>query len=159
MNQIETKLKEMGLALPEPLPSAGSYRPWIASERTISEHCVFISGQVPVENGRIIQGVIGNTLTEKEGAHAAKICALHVLAQLKQACAGDLDRVKSCLRLGGFVNAASDFGNHPEVINGASDLLIAVMGARGRHTRFAVGVSSLPRRAAVEIEALFEIKF
>ena len=154
MSKIEIKLKEMGLTLPQPLPSAGSYVPWV---KTISEHYVFISGQVPVENGRIIQGVVGDTLTQEEGQHAAQICALHLLAQLKQACDGDLDRVKQCVRLGGFVNAAPGFGEHPEVINGASDLLNAVMGAPGRHARFAVGVSSLPRQSAVEIEALFEL--
>ncbi len=153
MSQIETKLKEMGLTLPKSLPSAGSYLPWI-----IHEHLVFISGQVPVEDGQLIQGVVGETLTQEEGQHAAQICALHLLAQLKQACGGNLSRVKRCVQLGGFINAAPDFEAHPEVINGASNLLTAVMGEAGRHARFAVGVSSLPRKSAVEIEALFEIK-
>ena len=153
MMEIEAKLAEMGLALPPPLPSAGAYAPYIASGGLL-----FISGQVPVKDGRLICGRVGADLDEAQGQEAARFCGLAVLAQVKAACGGDFDQVTRAVRLGGFVNAAAEFDRHPEIINGASELLLAVMGERGRHSRFAVGVSSLPRGCAVEIEACFEMK-
>ncbi|MBZ0325534.1 MAG: RidA family protein [Alphaproteobacteria bacterium] len=151
--RIEARLKEIGVDLPAAAAPAANYVPFV-----LSGGQVFVAGQVPVWNGELRHvGKLGAGLEVAEGQEAARLCALNILAQLRAACDGDLDRVRRCVRLGGFVNCTPDFGQHPAVINGASDLMVEVFGEAGRHARFAVGAPSLPFGVAVEIDALFEI--
>ncbi|SNB79190.1 Enamine deaminase RidA, house cleaning of reactive enamine intermediates, YjgF/YER057c/UK114 family [Arboricoccus pini] len=152
-SSIETKLAELGLSLPAAAAPAANYVPW-----TVSGNIVHISGQLPMQDGKVaVLGKLGESVEVDAGQEAAKICALNILAQLKAACGGDLGRARRCLRLGGFVNATPNFSEHPKVINGASDLIVAAMGDGGRHARFAVGVAGLPFGAAVEVDGTFEI--
>lgn len=152
-NTIEKNLAEIGITLPEAGGVAGNYVPY-----TISQKQVFISGQVPVtSDGLQFQGKLGAEFSIEEGQAAAQLCAINIIAQLKAACEGDLGRVKACVKLGGFVNCTPEFGDHPAVINGASDLMVVAFQEKGRHTRFAVGATSLPFNVAVEIDAIFEI--
>ena len=154
MSRIEEKLSVLGVALPSPPAPVASYVPF-----TISGGLVFISGQIPIAEGKPqFIGKLGAEISLEDGKKAAALCALNLLAQLKAACGGDLDRVVRCLRLGVFVNATPDFTQHPEVANGASDFMVAAMGEIGKHTRAAVGAGSLPRGVAVEVEGLFEIE-
>jgi len=119
----------------------------------------YMAGQVAREAGKMkYTGKVGRDLTVEQGAAAARFCAVNLLAQLKSACGGDLDRVERCVRLGGFVNSPPDFFEHPKVVNGASDLMVEIFGERGQHARTAVGVSALPLDSAVEIEAIFLLK-
>ena len=149
--KVEQRLKELGITLPAPAKPAANYVPF-----TRAGTLVFVSGQLPMDAGRITYiGKLGRDFEIDEGQEAAKLCALNVLAQVKAA-VGDLDRVKACVRLGGFVNAVPEFTDHPAVINGASDLIAQVLGDAGRHARAAVGANSLPLGAAVEIDAIFE---
>ncbi len=151
---IEARLKELGITLPEPPQPVASYVPF-----TISGNIVFISGQVPIADGAVkYVAKLGADGGVEVGQAAAQLCAINVLAQLKAACEGDLDRVTRCLKLGVFVNATPDFTQQPQVANGASDLIAAVFGDAGKHARAAVGVGSLPRGVAVEVDAIFEIK-
>ena len=145
---IEEKLKAMGLELPPAPPPGANYVPY-AQEGNL----VFIAGQVPraADGSLPYLGKVGQDLTEEQGYEAARLCALNCLAQVKAA-VGSLDRVKRILRIGGFVNCAEGFANQPEVINGASDLVVEVFGERGRHARAAVGNISLPRNVATEVE-------
>lgn len=153
MNQFEEALAQQGLALPEVKPPVANFIPYV-----ITGNLVYISGQIPTENGKIVfVGKLGGEITIEQGQQAARLCALNVIAVLKQACGGDLSRLARCIRLGGFVNSAPDFTDQPEVVNGASDLFVAVFGERGRHARTAVGVAALPRGVAVEVDAIFEI--
>lgn len=153
MPTIEARLKELGVSLPTPPMPVASYVPV-----TISGNIVFVSGQIPIADGAIkYVGKLGVDVPMEAGQAAAQLCAINVLAQLKAAI-GDLDRVVKCLKLGVFVNAAPDYTQHPEVANGASDLIAALYGDAGKHARAAVGVGSLPRGVAVEVEAIFEIK-
>jgi enamine deaminase RidA (YjgF/YER057c/UK114 family) len=153
MSIIEARLKELGVTLPTPPLPVASYVPC-----TISGNIVFVSGQIPIADGAIkYVGKLGVDVPMEAGQAAAQLCAINVLAQLKSAI-GDLDRVVKCLKLGVFINAAPDYSQHPEVANGASDLIAAVFGDAGKHARAAVGVGSLPRGVAVEVEAIFEIK-
>jgi enamine deaminase RidA (YjgF/YER057c/UK114 family) len=150
---IEARLKELGVTLPQPPMPVASYVPV-----TISGNIVFVSGQIPIADGAIkYVGKLGVDVPLEAGQAAAQLCAINILAQLKAAI-GDLDRVVKCLRLGVFVNAAPDYSQHPEVANGASDLIAALFGDAGKHARAAVGVGSLPRGVAVEVDATFEIK-
>ncbi|MBT3701746.1 MAG: RidA family protein, partial [Alphaproteobacteria bacterium] len=124
----------------------------------ISGNLVYVSGQVPVVDGEVkFKGKVGDDVDVATAAQAARACALNIIAQVKAACDGDLDRVNRCIRLGGFINATADFTEQPQVINGASDLLVEIFGDAGRHARFAVGAGSLPLGVAVEIDAIFEI--
>lgn len=151
--RIDARLADLGITLPQAAAPAANYVPWV-----ISGNLVFISGQLPMADG--MPGYIGKVGVDFDttaGAEAAKACAIGILAQLKAALDGDLDRVVRCVKLGGFVNAVPDFLEHPMVINGASDLMVAALGDAGRHSRFAVGVGSLPFGVAVEIDAIFEI--
>ena len=157
-NHIESRLKELGFNLPAPLPSAGDYVGFVKTTLSDGSALITISGQVPLKDGKLVRGKVGKDITEADAVGAAELCALALLAQLKLACDGDLNKVQRCVRLGGFVNAVDDFTNHPEVINGASKLLVSIFGEKGKHARFAVGVSSLPRNVAVEIEAQFQIE-
>ena len=153
MSLIESRLKELGVTLPSPPMPVASYVPC-----TISGNIVFVSGQIPIADGAIKYiDKLGVDVPLEAGQAAAQLCAINILAQLRAAI-GDLDRVTRCLKLGVFVNAAPDYTQQPEVANGASDLIAAVFGDAGKHARAAVGVGSLPRGVAVEVEAVFEIK-
>ena len=153
MSVIESRLVELGVTLPSPPMPVASYVP-----STISGNIVFISGQIPIADGAIKYiGKLGVDVPLEAGQAAAQLCAINVLAQLKAAI-GDLDRVTRCLKLGVFINAAPDYTQQPEVANGASDLFAAVFGDAGKHARAAVGMGSLPRGVAVEVDAIFEIK-
>ncbi len=152
-NAIDVRLAELGIKLPEPPAPVASYVPYVISGKQ-----VFISGQVTLEAGALkYVGTVGKDLTLEDGRAAARLCAVNLLAQLKAAAGGDLSKVKRCVRLGVFVNAVPGFTQHPEVANGASDLMLEVFGDAGRHARAAVGAGSLPRNVAVEVEAVFEL--
>ncbi len=151
--RIEKKLVELGIVLPPTVPPAANYVP----ARRMGNQ-MYISGQVPSEHGKDkFTGKLGSDFTVEQGQAAARLCAVNILAQLKHALNGDLDLVKGVIRLGGFVNAEPTFGEHPKVINGASDLMVEVFGEAGRHARAAVGCYSLPRNVPVEVDAIFEI--
>ncbi len=149
---IEQKLDSLGLGLPDAPAPAANYVPFV-----ISGNHVYISGQIS-RGQKDITGKVGETLSVEEGQEAARICALNILAQLKEAVNGDWMKVRRCVRLGGFVNCTPDFTDQPLVINGASNLIAEIMGDAGKHARAAVGVSSLPLGVAVEIDAIFEIE-
>ncbi|GAA0538069.1 enamine deaminase RidA (YjgF/YER057c/UK114 family) [Rhizomicrobium palustre] len=151
--RIEARLKDLGIELPVPPAPVASYVAAVKSGST-----VFLSGQIPVTTeGLKYVGIVGQDLSVEDGRAAARLCAINLIAQIKAACDGDLDRVKRCVKLGVFVNAIPGFGQHPEVANGASDLMVEVFGDAGKHTRAAVGAGSLPRNVAVEVEAVFEV--
>lgn len=154
MSAISKRLTELGVALPAPAAAIAAYVPY-----TMTGNLVFISGQLPLEGGRLIYtGRVGIDLDLATAQYAARLCAINILAQLNQACGGDLDRVQQCVKLGGFVASAPEFFDHPKVINGASEFIQDVFGAAGKHARFAVGVSNLPLNAAVEVDAVFSLK-
>lgn len=150
--KIDARLAELGLTLPEPAAPVANYVPYV-----VTGNLVFISGQVSMLGDRRITGKVGTDISVEEGQEAARACALSILAHLKAACGGDLDRVVRCVKLGGFVNCTGEFGDMPKVINGASDLMVQIFGDAGRHARFAVGAPGLPFNFAVEIDAVFEI--
>jgi enamine deaminase RidA (YjgF/YER057c/UK114 family) len=153
-SDIDKKLTDLGITLPPPGAPAGNYVPFV-----IVGDLAFMSGQVAREAGKMkYTGKVGGGLSIEQGQQAARLCAVNLLAQLKVACGGDLDRVERCVRLGGFVNSPPDFLDHPKVVNGASDLMVEVFGERGQHARTAVGVSALPLDSAVEVEAVFQLK-
>ncbi len=152
--RIDQRLQDLGITVPAPGEAAGNYVPHV-----ITGNLVFLAGQVPLENGvRKFIGKLGKEISVEDGQKAARLCALNLLARLKASCNGDLDRVVRCVKLTGFVNATPEFGDHPKVVNGASDLMVEVFGDAGRHARSAVGMGSLPFGVAVEVEAIFEIK-
>ncbi len=151
--EIDKRLRELGIELPEAPAPAANYVPYAAAG-----NLVFVSGQVPVWNGEIkYRGRVGEDLDVEDAAAAARICGLNLIAQMRAATAGDLDRVARCVKLGGFVNCTPDFVDEPKVVNGASDLMVEVFGERGKHARFAVGAPSLPLGCSVEVDAVFEI--
>lgn len=151
--KIEDKLASLGIVLPATTAPLANYVP---ARRNGSQ--IYVSGQVPAEGGKDkFTGKLGSDYSVEQGQAAARLCAVNILAQLKQALDGDLDRVVGVIRLGGFVNAEPDFKDHPKVINGASDLMVEVFGDAGRHARAAVGCYSLPRNVPVEIDAIFEV--
>ena len=150
---IEDRLKSLGITLPEASAPAGNYVPYIQVG-----DLVYISGQISNGPDGLIIGKLGANMDVDAGAAAAKTCALHLIAQLKAACGGDLDRVVQVVKLGGFVNSTEDFTDQPKVINGASDFMVEVFGDLGRHARAAVSAASLPLGVAVEIEGTFQIK-
>jgi len=150
---IDSRLAQLGIDLSSPPAPVASYVPYV-----VVGNLVFVSGQVTLaKDGLKYVGVVGKELSLDDGKAAARLCAINVLAQLKAAVNGNLDRVRRCVRLGVFVNAVPEFTQHPEVANGASDLIQEVFGEAGRHARAAVGAGSLPRNVAVEVEAVFEI--
>ena len=152
MSRIESRLAELGVTLPDaPLPAA-NYVPWVISGKT-----VYISGQISQNSAGLIKGRLGADMTVEQGADAARCCAISILAQLKAATGGEIDRMARLVKLTGFVNSTPDFTDQPKVINGASDFLVAVLGDQGRHARSAVSAASLPLGIAVEIEAIFEL--
>lgn len=149
---IEQKLKELGITLPVPPKPAGSYIPVVRSG-----NLVFVSGQIPMQDGKVMfAGKVPTERTVEEAQQAAKLCAVNILAQLK-ANIGSLDKISRIVRVSGFVNAAQDFAEHPKIINAASDLFFDIFGEKGKHSRIAVGVSSLPLNSTVEIDAVVEI--
>ncbi len=150
--RIEARLAELGITLPEGTAPQANYVPF-----TISGTLVFISGQVAKLGDELITGKLGAGVDIETGRRAARACALNLIAHLKSACDGDLDRVTRCLKLGGFVQGTPDFTDAPVVMNGASDLMVDVFGEAGRHARFAVAVACLPLDTAVEVDAVFEI--
>ncbi len=151
-SQIETRLSELGLSLPDAPAPAANYVPFVQSGSL-----VFISGQISAGPEGLICGKLGDDLDVDAGLGAARACALALIAQLREACAGDLTRVQRVVKLTGFVNCTGDFTDQPKVVNGASDLMVAIFGEAGRHARAAVGAPSLPLGVAVEIEGIFEI--
>ncbi|WP_428531864.1 RidA family protein [Rhodopila sp.] len=151
--RIEAALAELGITLPRPMPPLANYVPYVVTGRL-----VIVSGQVPAIDGEVaITGKVSRGVSLDQAKQAARLCFINVLAHLKAACGGDLDRVQRVVRLGGFIAAPSEFTQHALVMNGASDLAVAVFGEAGRHARTTIGVPSLPADAAVEVEGMFEI--
>jgi enamine deaminase RidA (YjgF/YER057c/UK114 family) len=149
---VEKKLQELGIVLPTPPAPVANY---VATVRT--GNLLFCAGQVSaVPGGEVFKGKLGAEVDLARGQAAARVCAINLLAQAKAAL-GDLDKIKRCVRLGGFVNATPTYGQLPQVLNGASDLMVAVLGDAGRHARAAVGVAQLPLDASVEVDAIFEV--
>jgi enamine deaminase RidA (YjgF/YER057c/UK114 family) len=151
--KIDARLAELGLVLPAAAAPAGNYVPYVVSGKL-----VFVAGQITLQDGEPqFLGKLGREFGVEEGQAAARLCAINILSQLRAAAGGDLDRVSRIVRLGGFVNCTPDFLDQPKVINGASDLVVAVFGEAGKHARAAVGAPSLPLGVAVEIEAVAEL--
>ena len=152
--KFDDKIKELDISLPDAKDPVGAY---VATK--IAGNLIFISGQISVSsNGDLIKGKIGKDLSTDEGYKAAERCGLSIVAQLKKACNGDLSKIKSCIKLTGFVNSTDDFTEQPKVINGASDLITSIFGEAGMHTRAAVSTNSLPLGVSVEVDAIFELK-
>jgi len=150
---FENKIKELKIQLPEAKPPVGSY---VATK--IVGNLLYISGQISIsENGELIKGKIGKDVSVEEGYKAAERCGLSIISQAKVACGGDLAKIKSCIKLTGFVNSTDNFTDQPKVINGASDLIASVFGDAGMHTRAAVSTNSLPLGVSVEVDAIFEL--
>ena len=151
--KYDDKLNELNITLPEAKAPVGNY---VAAK--ISGKILFISGQISIdENGQLIKGKVGKDLDTESGYNAAKRCALSIISQVKKACNNDLSKIKSCIKLTGFVNSTEDFVDQPKVINGASDLIVSVFGDSGMHTRAAVSTNSLPLGVSVEVDAIFEL--
>ena len=150
---IEENIKKLGIAIPDAPAPVGAY----VAFKSVGK-LLFISGQISVDsNGRFIKGKVGKDIDLEKGQEAAKLCAINIIAQAKKACSGDLEKISNCIKLTGFVNSSDEFIDQPKIINGASELISAVFGENGKHTRAAVSASSLPLGAAVEIDAIFEI--
>jgi len=153
MSTIESRLADMGITIPSPAAPLASY-----VGHVVHNGIVIVSGQLPLVDGKLTHtGLLGDGVSVEEGAEAAKICAINILAQVKIACGGDLERIERCIRLGGFVASTPDFGDHPKVVNGASDFIGEVLGDKGAHARAAVGVAALPLNVCVEVEGMFAI--
>jgi enamine deaminase RidA (YjgF/YER057c/UK114 family) len=153
MSRIDDRLRELEIALPQPSAPGANYVPTVRSGDLL-----FITGQLSQWNGeRRFVGKLGREFDVAEGQQAARLCALNLIAHLRAALDGDLDRVVRCVRIAGYVNSTPDFTGQSQVVNGASDVFVSVFGDAGRHTRMAVGVSALPYDVAVEVEAVFEI--
>lgn len=150
---IDARLAELGITIPDAPAPAANYVPYVVSGKT-----VYVAGQVPLVDGKF-EGVgkVGRDLTVEQAKGIARICALNLIAQAKAAAGGDLDRIARVIKLGGFVNCVDTFTQQPEVVNGASDLMVEVFGDAGRHARFAVGTNALPRGVAVEVDGIFEL--
>ena len=150
---IENKIKELGLTLPKATDPVGSY----LATKFVGK-LLYISGQISInEKGELIKGKLGKDLKTEDGYEAAKRCGLSIVSQVKKACGDDLSKVKSCVKLTGFVNSTEDFTEQPKVINGASELIVSIFGDAGMHTRAAVSTNSLPLGVSVEVDAVFEI--
>ena len=150
---IDNKIKELGLTLPNATDPVGSY----LATKFVGK-MLYISGQISInEKGELIKGKLGKDLKTEDGYEAAKRCGLSIVSQVKKACGGDLSKVKSCVKLTGFVNSTEDFTEQPKVINGASELIVSIFGDAGMHTRAAVSTNSLPLGVSVEVDAIFEI--
>ena len=150
---VEEKIKQLNIEIPKSPKPVGAY----VAFRIVNK-LVYISGQVSFDqNGNLIKGKVGSDLSLEQGQEAAKACAINIISQLKSACDGDLEKVKSCIKINGYVNSTGNFLDQPKVINAASELIVNVFGEKGKHARAAVSVNSLPLGAAVEIESIFEI--
>ncbi|MCX7566603.1 RidA family protein [Sulfitobacter sp. F26169L] len=149
---IAKRLADQGITLPDAAAPAANYVPYVQTGSTL-----YVSGQISRNDDGLIVGVLGDNMSVEDGAAAAKTCALYLLAQVKAACGGDLDRLKRVVKLTGFVNSTKDFKEQPQVINGCSDFLVEALGDAGRHARSAVSAGALPLGVAVEIEGIFEI--
>ena len=150
---FKNKITELGIKLPDPKAPVGNY---VATK--IIGKMLFISGQISIdENGELIKGKVGKDLNTDAGYEAAKRCAVGIISQVNKACENDLSKVKSCVKLTGFVNSTDDFIDQPKVINGASDLVVSIFGKAGMHTRAAVSTNSLPLGVSVEVDAIFEL--
>ena len=153
MGDIENKIKLLNIVLPEPKAPVGAY---VATK--IVGKLLFISGQVSIDNNsKLIIGKVGKELSNDEGYKAAERCGLSIVAHVKNACGGDLNKVKSCVKLTGYVNSTNDFKDQPKIINGASDIIAKIFEEKGEHTRAAVSVNSLPLGVAIEVDAIFEL--
>ncbi len=153
MNSIDARLSELGIDLPSAMAPVANYVPYV-----VTGNLVVISGQLPAVDGKVaVVGKVGAEVSVEQGQRAARLCFANVLTHLRQACGGDLGRVRRVVRLGGFIASPPDFTQHAAVMNGASDLAVAVFGEAGRHARSTIGVPALPLGAAVEVEGLFEI--
>ena len=153
MGKIDARLKELGIEIPTAAAPVANYVGWVRTG-----NLVFTAGQVPLEDGKFhYVGKVGGEISLEDAVAAAKLCAINIIAQVKAACGGDLDKVKRVVKLVGFVNGVPGFADQPKVINGASDLMVAVFGDKGKHARSAVGAGSLPLNLAVEIEAVVEV--
>ena len=151
--EVDARLAELGIEVPEAAAAVDTYVGYVRRG-----NLDFVSGQVPLVDGAFkFQGKVGAEFSVEEGQEAARICAINIIAQLKAACGGDLDRVRRIVKLGGFVNSTPEFTDQPKVINGASDLMVAVFGDAGRHSRAAVSAGALPLGVAVEVDAVAEI--
>ena len=153
MSIIEENLKNLNIILPTAPAPAANYVPYSKTGKLI-----FVSGQIPVVNGEMIVGKVGKDTEINDAVKAARACGLAIIAQLKEATNSNLDSISRIIKLGGFVNCVDSFTKQPEIINGASDLMVQVFGEKGKHSRFAVGSNSLPRGVVVEIEAIAEIQ-
>ena len=153
MSGFEKRLAELGVTLPDAPAPAANYVPWM-----VLDGMVYVSGQIPMKDGAFVTGKLGADMSVDDGAAAAQLCAIGLLAQVKAAAGGDLDRLKRVVKLTGFVNSTPEFGDQPKVVNGASDFLVAALGDAGRHTRSAVSAASLPFGVAVEIEGIFQLR-
>ena len=151
--KIDARLAELGIDLPNASAPAANYVPF-----TRDGNILYVSGQVPTGPDGLLKGKLGDDYSLDQGAAAARLCGLHLLAQVKRACDGDLDRLDQVLKLTGFVNSTLEFGDQPKVINGCSDLMVEVLGDAGRHARSAVSAASLPFGVPVEIEGIFRLK-
>ncbi len=150
---FDNNIKKLNLTLPEAASPVGSY---VATK--VAGKMLFISGQLSIDqNGNLIKGKLGKELTTEDGYNAAKRCALNIVAQVKKACDSDLSKIKSCIKLTGFVNSTDDFTEQPKVINGASDLIASIFNEAGKHTRAAISTNSLPLGVSVEVDAIFEL--
>ena len=150
---IDAKIKEMGLVLPKATDPVGSY---VATK--ISGNLLYISGQISIDaDGQLIKGKVGKDFNTEQAYKAAQRCALNIISQAKKACSDDLSKIKSCIKLTGYVNSTDDFKDQPKIINGASDIIAKIFGKKGEHTRAAVSVNSLPLGVAVEVDAIFEL--
>ncbi len=150
--KFESRLAEIGIELPNPSTPAANYVPFVQVG-----DLVYISGQISMDANGLVQGKLGDGFSLDDAYAAARLCGINLIAQVRAACDGDLDRLVRVVKLNGFVNATQDFTDHPKVINGASDLMVEVFGDQGRHARAAVGSSSLPLGVAVEVEGIFQI--
>lgn len=151
-SEIELRLQKLGVELPQPAAPVANY-----VGAVVAGNLLVVSGQLPIgPNGIAAKGKLGAGVSEEQGKEAARLCAINILAQAKAAL-GDLARIKRCIRLGGFVNAIADYQSIPQVINGASDFMVEVLGDAGKHARYAIGVAQLPLDVPVEVEAMFEI--
>ena len=154
MGNIDNRLQELGIDVPEPAAPVANYVGWVRTG-----NIVFTSGQVPLKDGKFhFQGKVGGDISVERAIEATQLCAVNVISQVKGALDGDLDRVRRVVKLVGFVNAVPEFTDHPKVVNGASDLMVEVFGDKGKHARSAVGAGSLPLNVSVEVEAVFEVE-
>lgn len=151
--QIEKRLAELGVTLPDAPAPAANYVPFV-----VVGDIVYVSGQISMDASGLIKGKLGDDMETPAGAAAARVCAINLLAQVRNACGGDLDRLVRVIKLTGFVNSTSDYTEQPKVVNGASDFMVEALGDAGRHSRSAVSAAALPLGVAVEVEGIFQIK-